>query len=34
MMFMGALTYAVSHNSEARNQLLRTIIDRCLDKPG
>jgi hypothetical protein len=34
MMFMGALTYAVSHNSEARNQLLRTIVDRCLDKPG
>lgn len=34
LMFMGALTYAVSHNTEARNQLLKTIVERCLDKPG
>jgi hypothetical protein len=34
ILFMGALAYTVSHNSEARNVLLKTIVDRCLDKPG
>jgi hypothetical protein len=34
ILFMGALTYAVSHNTQARNDLLKTIIERCLDKPG
>jgi hypothetical protein len=34
ILFMGALTYAVSHNTAARNDLLRTIIDRCLEKAG
>jgi hypothetical protein len=32
ILFMGALTYAVSHNTSARNDLLKTIIDRCLEK--
>jgi hypothetical protein len=34
IMFMGALTYAVSHNTQARNDLIKSIVDRCLDKPG
>ena len=33
IMFMGALTYAVQHNAEARNALLKTIIDKCLERP-
>jgi hypothetical protein len=32
VMFMGVLAYAVQHNSEARNTLLKTIIDRCLER--
>jgi hypothetical protein len=34
ILFMGGLAYSVQHNSEARNALLKTIIERCLDKPG
>jgi hypothetical protein len=34
IMFMGGLAYSVQHNSEARNALMKTIIERCLDKPG
>jgi hypothetical protein len=30
ILFMGALTWAVQHNSEARNALLTKIIDNCL----
>jgi len=33
VLFMGVLAYAVQHNSEARNTLLKTIIDRCLERP-
>ena len=33
IMFMGALAYAVQHNAEARNAMLRSIIDKCLERP-
>jgi len=32
IMFMGALTYAVQHNAEARNAMLKSIIDKCLER--
>ncbi len=32
ILFMGALTYAVQHNSSARNELLNKIIDTCLKR--
>ena len=32
IMFMGALAYAVQHNAEARNAMLRSIIDKCLER--
>jgi branched-subunit amino acid permease len=28
--FLGAITYVVGHNAEARNQLLTRIVDKCL----
>jgi hypothetical protein len=30
---MGALTWAVQHNTEARNAMLTKIIDKCLEAP-
>jgi hypothetical protein len=30
ILFMGALTWAVQHNTEARNAMLTKIIDKCL----
>jgi hypothetical protein len=30
ILFMGGLTYAVQHNTEARNAMLTKIIDKCL----
>ena len=33
IMFMGALAYAVQHNAEARNAMLKSIIDKCLERP-
>ncbi len=31
---LGAMLYVVQHNSEARNALLKTIIDQCLRQPS
>jgi len=31
VLFMGALTWAVAHNTEARNTMLAKIIDKCLE---
>jgi hypothetical protein len=33
IIFMGALTWAVQHNTEARNVMLTKIIDKCLQAP-
>jgi hypothetical protein len=33
IIFMGSLTYAVHHNTEARNVMLTKIIDKCLEAP-
>jgi hypothetical protein len=30
IVFLGTTMYLVQHNSEARNELLRVIIDQCL----
>ena len=32
IMFMGALAYAVQHNAEARNAMLKSIVDKCLER--
>jgi hypothetical protein len=31
IMFMGVVAYVVQHNAEARNTLLKSIIDKCLE---
>jgi hypothetical protein len=30
--FLGATMYVVTHNAEARNQMLARILDNCLDR--
>jgi hypothetical protein len=30
--FLGATMYVVTHNAEARNQLLSKILDNCLER--
>ena len=33
VLFMGALTWAVTQNTEARNAMLHKIVDKCLEGP-